>query len=62
MRRYKPICTRCGEVYSAKSLQAGFHLCPVCRTETPKAHRDNPNYRNWYNDKHVLKWAQEQML
>lgn len=30
MKRYKPVCVACGETFSAKRRQAGYHLCLDC--------------------------------
>lgn len=30
MSRMKPICSRCGETYSGKRANAGYHLCMPC--------------------------------
>ena len=33
MSRMKPICSRCGEVFSAKRANAGYNLCLWCGDE-----------------------------
>ena len=33
MSRMKPICSRCGETFSPKRANAGYHLCMVCGEE-----------------------------
>ena len=38
-RRYKPICTRCGDIYSAKRANAGYHLCLLCGEDEARARR-----------------------
>ena len=38
-RRYKPICTRCGDIYSAKRANAGYHLCLFCGEEDARTRR-----------------------
>lgn len=65
-RRYKPVCCRCGDVYSSREQSAGYHLCIACRTETPSSHRKAnyltkvpAHYRDWNNDDDVLNWAME---
>lgn len=30
MSRMKPMCSRCGDTYSAKRANAGYHLCMPC--------------------------------
>jgi len=30
MRRMKPLCNACGEIYSAKRANAGYNLCLPC--------------------------------
>lgn len=30
MRKMKPICSRCGDTYSAKRANAGYRLCMLC--------------------------------
>ena len=37
--RYKPICTRCGDNYSAKRANAGYHLCLVCGEDDARSRR-----------------------
>ena len=37
--RYKPICTRCGDNYSPKRANAGYHLCLVCGEDDARARR-----------------------
>lgn len=62
VRKYKPICCRCGEVFSGKAQSAGYHLCPTCRTETPTRHRADQTpatYRDWNNESDVMAWAIE---
>ena len=36
MSRMKPICSRCGETFSPKRANAGYHLCMVCGEETAR--------------------------
>jgi len=31
--RMKPLCSRCGETFSAKRANAGYHLCLECGEE-----------------------------
>ena len=30
MSRMKPLCVRCGDTYSPKRANAGYHLCMPC--------------------------------
>jgi ribosomal protein L37AE/L43A len=39
MSRMKPICSRCGETFSAKRANAGYHLCLWCGEEQAQRHR-----------------------
>jgi len=41
-RRLKPICARCGDTYSAKRANAGFHLCLFCGEEA--AHEERKHW------------------
>lgn len=36
MRRMKPMCVSCGEIFSAKRANAGYHLCLICGEEQAK--------------------------
>ena len=37
--RYKPICTRCGDNYSPKRANAGYHLCLACGDDQARKER-----------------------
>ena len=39
MSRMKPVCSRCGETYSAKRANAGYHLCLLCGEEEARSRR-----------------------
>lgn len=39
MTRMKPVCSRCGETYSAKRANAGYHLCLLCGEEEARSRR-----------------------
>ena len=36
MARLKPICVRCGDVFSPKRAKAGYHLCLLCGEEAAR--------------------------
>ena len=36
-KRLKPVCVRCGDTYSAKRAQAGYHLCMPCGDAAARA-------------------------
>lgn len=38
-KRLKPVCAQCGETYSAKRANAGYHLCLWCGEEQAQAQR-----------------------
>lgn len=38
-RRLKPICTRCGETFSAARRNAGYHLCLFCGDDAAREER-----------------------
>ena len=35
----KPICSRCGETFSPKRANAGYHLCMVCGEEAARGRK-----------------------
>ena len=35
----KPICSRCGETYSAKRANAGYQLCMLCGEEDARTRK-----------------------
>lgn len=37
--RMKPICSRCGETFSAKRANAGYRLCMVCGEDDARGRR-----------------------
>lgn len=39
MSRMKPMCSRCGETYSAKRANAGFQLCMPCGEDDARRRR-----------------------
>lgn len=39
MSRMKPICSRCGETYSGKRANAGYHLCMPCGEDDARSRR-----------------------
>lgn len=39
MTRMKPVCSQCGETYSAKRANAGYHLCLLCGEEAARSRR-----------------------
>lgn len=39
MSRMKPICSRCGETYSAKRANAGYQLCLECGEDDARNRR-----------------------
>ena len=39
MSRMKPICLRCGDVYSAKRSNAGYRLCLPCGEDESRTTR-----------------------
>ena len=39
MSRMKPICSRCGETYSAKRANAGYQLCMLCGEEDARTRK-----------------------
>ena len=39
MSRMKPVCARCGETYSAKRANVGYHLCLLCGEEDARSRR-----------------------
>lgn len=39
MARLKPICVRCGDVFSPKRAKAGYHLCLLCGEEAASESR-----------------------
>jgi len=41
-KRLKPLCARCGDTYSAKRANAGYHLCLLCGEEAAMEDR-----RSW---------------
>jgi hypothetical protein len=38
-RRLKPICDRCGDTYSAKRANAGYHICLLCGEDAAREER-----------------------
>lgn len=38
-RRLKPMCSRCGDIYSAKRANSGYHLCLSCGEENARKTR-----------------------
>ena len=38
-RRLKPLCAHCGDAYSPKRANAGYHLCLLCGEEQARADR-----------------------
>lgn len=38
-KRLKPVCARCGDTYSAKRANAGYHLCLLCGEEDARTRR-----------------------
>ncbi len=38
-RRLKPLCTRCGETFSAARRNAGYHLCLFCGDDAAREER-----------------------
>ena len=38
-RRLKPICDRCGDAYSAKRANAGYHICLMCGEDAAREER-----------------------
>lgn len=39
MSRMKPMCSRCGDTYSAKRANAGYHLCMPCGEDASNKQR-----------------------
>ena len=37
--RMKPLCARCGDTFSAKRANAGYHLCLICGEEEARRRR-----------------------
>ena len=37
--RMKPLCARCGDTFSAKRANAGYHLCLTCGEEEARRRR-----------------------
>lgn len=50
MRRMKPMCVSCGEIFSAKRANAGYHLCLICGEEQAKKrkHTTVPMHKSNY--------------
>jgi ribosomal protein L37AE/L43A len=38
-RRLKPICNMCGDTYSAKRANAGYHICLMCGEDVAREER-----------------------
>jgi len=38
-RRLKPLCAHCGDTYSPKRANAGYHLCLLCGEEQAREDR-----------------------
>ena len=38
-KRLKPLCAHCGDAYSPKRANAGYHLCLLCGEEQARADR-----------------------
>lgn len=38
-RRLKPLCAHCGDTYSPKRANAGYHLCLLCGEEHARSRR-----------------------
>ena len=38
-RRLKPICNHCGDAYSAKRANAGYHICLLCGEDAAREER-----------------------
>ena len=39
MSRMKPMCSRCGDMYSAKRANAGYQLCMPCGEDEARGRR-----------------------
>lgn len=50
MARLKPICVRCGEIFSPKRAKAGYHLCLLCGEEAAqlRKHTVAPMHKSNY--------------
>jgi ribosomal protein L37AE/L43A len=38
-KRLKPVCAACGDTYSAKRANAGYHLCMLCGEDNARSER-----------------------
>ena len=54
MSRMKPICSRCGETFSAKRANAGYHLCLWCGEEQAQQQRQRYTIAPMHKSNYML--------